>query len=248
VPAFVDLNADLGEGADGDEGLLAVVTSASVACGGHAGDEGTMRATARLAARAGVTLGAHPSYPDRAGFGRRPMELSGDELRLTVGTQVDAMVRAAAAAGVRVSFVKPHGALYNRAAADADTALPVVAAVADAGMALLCPPASQLDRAARRAGVPCFAEVFADRAYLPDGSLAGRELPGAVIDDPDEVALRAVELAVHGRIRAIDGSVLPLAGDSLCVHGDSPGALSRAVAVRRALEAAGVTVRPFVGG
>lgn len=241
----VDLNADLGEGAGTDRELLEIVSSASVACGYHAGDPVTMIETARLAGARGVALGAHPSYADREGFGRRALDLTPDEVFALVVYQVGAMVAAAAAAGTRLSFVKPHGALYNRAAADAAVAGPVVRAVAASGLALLCPGGSEMQRLASSAGVECFSEVFADRAYLPDGSLAAREHLASVMHDPEEVGARALRLVLDGQVVATDGSVLELAADSVCVHGDTPGALDLARSVRRRLEEAGIEIRPF---
>jgi UPF0271 protein len=246
IERSVDLNADLGEGGPADGALLEVVSSASVACGFHAGDPLTMVDTARRAAARGVAVGAHPSYPDRQGFGRRRVDLPADELYAIVVYQIGAMAAAAAAAGTSLRYVKPHGALYNRAAEDPLVAGPVVSAVASSGLPLLCPPGSQMQHAASRAGVECYAEAFADRAYAPDGRLAGRDFPGAVLDDPRQVAERAVTLVRTGRVAALDGSSVEVAADSICIHGDTPGALELAREVRRALEADGVSVRPFV--
>lgn len=245
--ARIDLNADLGEGGPADTELLEVVTSASVACGFHAGDSATMLATARRAAATGVALGAHPSYPDRDGFGRHDMDLPPDELLAAVAYQLGAMASIAATAGTAVRFVKPHGALYNRAATDPAVAEVVVDGVARAGMRLplLAPPGSVLSSKAGEAGITVYCEAFVDRAYAPDGQLIPRSQPGAVLHDPDEVAGRALELALHRRVSAVDGSVIELAADSICVHGDTPGAAAMAVAIRRGLEAAGVAVVPF---
>jgi UPF0271 protein len=241
----VDLNADLGEGGGADRELLEVVSSVSVACGFHAGSPLTMVQTARLAAARQVAVGAHPSYADREGFGRRPLTLPPDEMFAIVVYQVGAMAAAAAAAGTQLQFVKPHGALYNQAAVDPAVAEPVVRAVAAASLGLLCPGGSEIQRRAIEAGVPCFSEVFADRAYLPDGTLAGRDLPGAVLHDSQEVARRAVRLVVEGEVVATDGSIIEIAGDSVCLHGDTPGALDLARSVRRAIEDAGISIRPF---
>ena len=249
----IDLNADLGEGGPADHDLLQVVTSASVACGFHAGDPQTMVATARRAGAGGVVVGAHPSYPDRDGFGRRSMELDPEHLLAAVAYQVGAMVAAAATVGTRVGFVKLHGALYNRAAVDPATAEAVAEAVRVVGAAagrvlpLLCPPESELAARAGAAGLTVYVEAFADRAYRPDGRLADRSAPGAVITDPEAVAARAVELVRHRRVTAVDGTVIGIEADSICVHGDTPGALQLARAVRRALEDSGVAVRPFAG-
>lgn len=242
----MDLNADLGEGGPADPQLLDLVTSASVACGYHAGDPLVMLDTARMAASRGVALGAHPSYPDREGFGRRPMRMEADELFATVLYQVGAMAAAAAAVGTSLRFVKPHGALYNQAATDPDVAEPVVRAAASTGLALLCPYGSAMQRLGTTMGVRCFSEAFADRGYAPDGTLVDRSSPGALIDDPSEVARRAVRLAARREVEASDGSVIRVPADSLCLHGDTPGAVELARSVRRALEDAGMTLRPFV--
>ena len=250
----IDLNADIGEGGVADHDLLQVVTSASVACGFHAGDPHTMLTTARRAGAGGVVVGAHPSYPDRDGFGRRPMELPPEQLLAAVAYQVGAMAAAAATAGTSVGYVKLHGALYNRAAEDPATAEVVLEAVRSAAVTagralpLLCPPRSELAARAARADVTVYVEAFADRAYRPDGRLADRSEPGAVISDPGAVATRVVELVRERRVTAVDGTVLRMEADSICVHGDTPGALHLARAVRRALEDAGLAVRPFVGG
>jgi UPF0271 protein len=205
-----------------------------------------MVATARAAAGRGVALGANPSYDDREGFGRRPVEADPDDLFAAVLYQVGAMAAAANAAGSPLRFVKPHGALYNRAATDPAVAEPIVRAVAAAGFPLLCPPNSRLEEVAGRRGVITYAEAFADRAYASDGTLVPRTEPGAVIHDPDEAAARAVDLAVHGSITAVDGRKITVPAHSICVHGDSPGALDIVRSVRSRLEAAGVEVRAFV--
>jgi UPF0271 protein len=242
----VDLNADLGEDGPADVELLDLVTSASVACGFHAGSPATMLATARVAAARGVAIGAHPSYNDREGFGRRPVGAEPEDLFAAVLYQVGAMAAAARAAGSPLRFVKPHGALYTRASADPAVAEPVVRAAAEIGLPLLCPAGSRMEATARDRGVITYTEAFADRAYEPDGSLAPRTETGAVIDDPDEAAARAVRLAVHGLVMAVDGTEIPVPAQSICVHGDSPRALEIARAVRRSLTAAGVEIRAFV--
>jgi UPF0271 protein len=247
--AEVDLNADVGERdePDGrDDALLDVVTSASVACGGHAGSPAVMAELARGAAGRGVALGAHPSYPDREGFGRRPMRLEGRELARVVGAQVEELLAVAAGVGCRVRYVKPHGALYHAAAEDADVARTLARAVRRLGdLVLLLPAGSRSAPSLGRAGVVVAAEGFADRGYLPDGRLVPRGEPGAVHAEPAAVAAQALSLATRGGVVAVDGSWVPLAVDSICVHGDTPGALTLARAARAALEAAGVTLRPF---
>jgi UPF0271 protein len=243
--ARIDLNADIGEGAANDAELLGIVTSVSVACGAHAGDPTTMLRTAREAAGRGVTVGAHPAYADREGFGRRPLDVPTEELFAGVAYQVGAMAAVAEAAGTLVRFVKPHGALYNRAASDPAVAGAVVAAIGRLGLPLLCPAGSEMARMAERSGVTVYREAFADRGYQPDGRLVGRGAPGSLIGDPQEVAGRAVRLVERGTVIACDGSEIRVEADSICIHGDSPGAPVLAAAVRRALERAGVTVGPF---
>lgn len=240
----VDLNCDLGEGFD-DASLLPLVTSANVACGAHAGDAGTMAATCRAAAESGVAVGAHPSYPDRTGFGRQDMDLSDEALRATLLEQVEALRSAADGAGIEVRYLKPHGALYNRIARDPAQAAVVAAIAAESALPLLGPSGSEIAAAAEAAGVRFFAEAFADRAYTPDGRLAARGTAGAVITDPEAAGERAVRLALHGEVLALDGTPVPLLVDSICIHGDTPGAPAVAAAVRTALRAAGVTVTSF---
>jgi UPF0271 protein len=240
----VDLNCDLGEGFD-DDALLPLVTSANVACGAHAGDADTMAATCRAAVASGVTVGAHPSYPDRANFGRVDLDLADEELRETLLDQVAALRRAAEGTGAVVRYLKPHGALYNRIARDPVQAAVVAAVAVECALPLLGPAGSEIAAAAEARDVPFFAEAFADRAYLADGRLAPRGMPGAVIADPRLAGARAVALALHGQVPAIDGTPVRLAAHSLCVHGDTPGAPAVAAAVRAALQGAGVLVRPF---
>jgi 5-oxoprolinase (ATP-hydrolysing) subunit A len=230
----VDLNADLGEGVTDDPGLLAVVTSANVACGYHAGDVATMTAVCEEAARRGVRVGAQVSYADRANFGRVALDVDYDVLREQVLDQVTVLSRIATQAGTSVEYVKPHGALYNRVVDDAEQAR----AVLDGSWRLpvLGLPGSVLLEQAGRAGRAVWREGFPDRGYtggrVGDGRLVPRDQPGAVLSDADEIAERAVTLARSGAV------------DSVCVHGDSPGAVANARAVRAALEAAGVDVRP----
>ncbi|MBV9660261.1 MAG: LamB/YcsF family protein [Acidimicrobiales bacterium] len=245
----MDLNADVGEGCGDDDALLGLVSSASVACGFHAGGPATMLLTAQAARLRGVTVGAHPSYPDRGGFGRVDMDLPAEELAAVVAYQVGAMTAAAALAGTEVRFVKPHGALYNRAARDAAVAGAVVEAVGAAGgaqMALLGPAGSELVRRAQAAGLRTFAEGFADRAYAPDGSLTPRSEPASVLEDPASVARQALGLVLDGRVATASGATIELHVDSLCLHGDNPRALDVARSLRAALEEAGVAVRPFI--
>jgi UPF0271 protein len=248
VPS-VDLNADVGEGigADGDEVLLDVVTSASVACGVHAGDLATMRRTVGAAARRGVVVGAHPSYPDREGFGRRPMALSPARITEEVLAQVLALDAVARQLGTAVRYVKPHGALYHLMADDETCARAVVDAVRAVGdLVLLAPAGSGAVEVAGSMAVRVATEAFADRAYEPDGSLVSRDVPGAVITDPAIVAWRAVGIALDHAVDAVDGSTVAVTASSICVHGDTPGAAELAKRVRHALEEAGVRLVPFV--
>ncbi|BCJ71635.1 UPF0271 protein [Catellatospora sp. IY07-71] len=243
----MDLNADLGEGfgrweLGDDEALLDVVTSANVACGFHAGDAATMRRTCALAASQGVAVGAQVGYRDLAGFGRRFIEYELNQLRDEIIYQVGALQALAAAEGARVRYIKPHGALYH-AVAHVD---PIVDAARATGLPVLCAPGSPLATAAGDAVVPVYAEGFADRAYRADGTLLPRGKPGAVITDQEEVVARALLMAVDQRVIALDGTVLPHAVDSICLHGDTPGAVILARAVREALAHADVPLRPFL--
>ncbi|WP_371614865.1 LamB/YcsF family protein [Streptomyces sp. NBC_00454] len=250
----IDLNADLGEGfgrwtLTDDEALLSVVTSANVACGFHAGDPSIMRRVCELAAARGVRIGAQVSYRDLAGFGRRSMDVPAGELADEVAYQIGALEVFAKAAGSTVSYVKPHGALYNRTVHDAAQAAAVVSGVllaaGRAGLPVLGLPGSLLLAAAERAGLPAVPEAFADRAYTPAGTLVPRGEPGAVVHDPDAVVARAVAMAAGGSVVAAGGSRIPVAARSLCLHGDTPGAADLALRVRAALGAAGVRVEAF---
>ncbi|MEZ7004068.1 LamB/YcsF family protein [Streptomyces sp. AD55] len=248
----IDLNADLGEGfgrwtLTDDAGLLSVVTSANVACGFHAGDPATMRRVCELAAGHGVTIGAQVSYRDLAGFGRRAMEVPPAELAAEVAYQIGALEVFARAAGTRVAYVKPHGALYNRVVRDAGQAAAVVDGVLLAGGALpvLGLPGSRLLEAAGRAGLPVVEEAFADRAYTDEGTLVPRGEAGAVVTDPDAVVERSVELARGGAVAALSGARVRVRARSLCVHGDTPGAVELARRVRERLSVAGVRVVAF---
>jgi UPF0271 protein len=243
----IDLSADVGEGEVSDAELIPLMTSVNVACGAHAGDPETMRRTVELAARHDVAVGAHPGYPDREGFGRRDLALSDDELRETIRAQLAALDSIACSVGVGLGHVKPHGALYNRAAADPRLARSIAAIVLETlgPVVLVGLAGSALVVEGRAGGLPVAAEAFADRAYEPDGTLRPRSRPGAIHADPAAVARQAVEIARDGRVPlGADGS-LAVEADTLCLHGDTPGAVANAVAVREALAAAGVEVRPF---
>ena len=249
----MDLNSDLGESLGAwrmgdDAAMLDIVSSANVACGFHAGDAAGILQTLRQAAARGVVVGAHVAYPDLAGFGRRSMDLASAELQADVVYQIGALRALAAVAGTTVRYVKPHGALYNTIAHDPRQASDVIAALKalDPQLALVGLAGSPLLGWARAAGLRTVAEAFADRAYRPDGALVSRREPGAVLHDPDEVAERMLRLVTEGVVTAIDGSLVPLQADSICVHGDSPGAVQMARQVRARLEAAGVALRPFM--
>jgi 5-oxoprolinase (ATP-hydrolysing) subunit A len=253
MPAAIDLNSDLGEGfgvwrLGDDEALLRIVTSANAACGFHAGDPSIMRAVAVGAVANDVAVGAQVSYRDLAGFGRRPMDIAPGELTDDVLYQLGALDGLCRAAGTRVRYVKPHGALYNTCAVDDQQAQAVVRAVTeyDDTLAILGLPGSALLRHAERAGLTPVSEGFADRGYAPDGSLVPRTDPAALVTDADAVVERSLRLVTAGEVVAVDGSVLALAVASLCIHGDTPGAADLARRVRTALEAAGVVVRRFV--
>lgn len=241
----VDLNADVGEEAGHDAELMALVTSANVACGVHAGDENVIRATVRLARAHGVAVGAHPSFPDRAGLGRRPMHLPAGELEACLLEQVRLLVAVAGSECVRVGHVKPHGALYNMAAQDlalADVIARAVAAV-DPSMILVGLAGSRLIEAGRRAGLRTASEVFADRAYRADGTLVSRGEPGSVLHDSKAAAARAVAMAREGVVVSAGEVRVPIRADTICVHGDTPDAVHMAAAVRQALAESGVLVR-----
>ena len=244
----IDLNADLGEGGSGDAALLGIVTSANVACGFHAGDPAVMDRTVAAAARAGVALGAHPGYPDLRGFGRRPMSASPEEVETDVLYQVGALLAFARAHGARLVHVKPHGALYNQAALDEELARAVARGTARAGRDLILvglAGSQAMRRAAEAEGLRFAAEAFADRAYNDDGTLRSRGLPGAVITDPETAARQAVAIARDGRVRSAEGAEVRLRADTLCVHGDTPGAVANARAVGQALRAAGIALKPL---
>lgn len=249
----VDLNADLGESfaqwrLGDDDAMLAIVTSANVACGFHAGDPLTLRRTVAAAAEHGVTVGAQVAYPDLMGFGRRFVDATVEELSADILYQIGALEAMCRAAGSRVAYVKPHGALYNTAVHHEQHAQAVVEAVAayDPGLPILGLPGSVLLRRAQEAGLTAVPEAFADRGYTPAGTLVSRREPGALLHDPTQVAARMVRLVTDGVIAAADGTDVAVRARSICTHGDSPGAVDMARAVRAALIDAGVTVRSFV--
>jgi 5-oxoprolinase (ATP-hydrolysing) subunit A len=253
--ARIDLNSDLGEGfglwkLGDDEALLSIVTSANVACGFHAGDPAIMRRTCETAAARGVAIGAQVGYRDLAGFGRRFIDVRPDELADDIIYQIGALDAFARVAGTRVRYVKPHGALYNAIVHHEAQAAAVVAAVRayDSGLPVLGLPGSAWLRQAGAADLKTIAECFADRAYTPEGTLVPRNVTGAVLDDPRQVAERSVRMARGEPIEAIDGTPLTITADSICVHGDSPGAVAMAFEVGEALKANGIALAPFVEG
>lgn len=250
----IDLNSDLGESfgqwsMGDDAAMLDIVTSANVACGFHAGDPAGILRTLKAAAAKGVTIGAHVAYPDLVGFGRRNMDIASDELSADVVYQIGALQALATAAGTRVRYVKPHGALYNTIAHDSRQALAVIEAIraVDARLVLVALAGSPLIELARREGLTCIAEAFADRAYTPQGTLVSRREPGAVLHDAEQVARRMLRLVQSGDVEAIDGSITRVEADSICVHGDSPGAIQMAREVRQLLEQSGVSLQAFAG-
>lgn len=249
----IDLNSDLGEGfgpweMGDDAAMLEVVTSANIACGGHASDPETMFATLSMAAARGVVVGAHPGYNDREGFGRRVIPMAPTEIGRMVAAQVGALAGVAALAGAELRYVKPHGALANLAADDRAVADAIVASVAaqPGSLAVLAISGTELEHAARAANVEVFSEIFADRAYLPTGRLVPRSRPGAVLEDAEAVASRLVDFLKSGRMPVQGGAAIPLAAQSICVHGDTKGAVEMARLVRARLQEEGVNLAPFL--
>ena len=248
----IDLNADLGESygrwrVGHDSELLTLVSSANVACGFHAGDPLTLRDTLTIAAANGVTVGAHPGYPDLLGFGRRDIDASPAEVESWVLYQIGALRALAGAARTEVRYVKPHGALYNKAARHPPTADAIAQGVhlAGGGLVLLGLPNTEILAAANRANVRSAREAFPDRSYEPDGTLTPRSRPDALVSDPDECADRAARMVLDGVVRARDGTMVEIEPDSLCVHGDGPEAVPVLRAIRQRLEQSGVTIAPF---
>lgn len=249
----IDLNSDLGEGfgpwrMGDDTAILRLVTSANIACGGHAGDPATMVETLTLARERGVIAGAHPGFADREGFGRRLIPLTTREVEQLVATQVGALMGAAALAGTTVRYVKPHGALGNWAADERLVADAVVRATRalSGNLAILAISGTELELAAREAGLPVFSEIFADRGYLATGRLVPRQREEAMIHDADMAARRLVDFLSAGLMPTIDGEPIRLEAHSICVHGDSAGALAMASHVRTAIEAAGFHIAGFL--
>lgn len=248
----IDLNSDVGESfgpwpMGHDAAVMRSITSANVACGYHAGDPGVMRATVQLAREAGVSVGAHPGFPDLAGFGRREMKISPKDVEDLVLYQIGALAAIAGAEGIRLAHVKAHGALYNMAARDRALADAIARAVRafDSSLVLFGLPGSELLTSGERAGLRVASEGFADRAYEPDGSLAPRTEPGSVIHDPEKVVQRSLRMVRDGRVAARNGAELTIRVDTLCTHGDTPGAENLTRLLREGLERVGVTVAPL---
>jgi UPF0271 protein len=248
----VDLNADLGESfgfytLGDDVGLMATITSANIACGFHAGDPSVLRRTVRLAKVHGVAIGAHPSFPDLAGFGRREMHLPHGEVEDSVLYQIASVGGVAAAEGLRLQHVKPHGALYNMAARDRQLSGAIVRAITayDRTLTLFAPPDSELAAAAHECGLAVALEGFVDRGYDRTGHLVSRQSPGALLCDGRAAIEQALRLVKDGTVVSVDGTIVEMRIDTLCLHGDLPGAAARSAAVRSALEAAGIDVRPI---
>ena len=251
MPVAVDINSDVGESFGrwrlADEEILPFVTSVNVACGMHAGDPVHMDEIVRKASNLSLDIGAHPGFPDLQGFGRREMKFSPKEIEAYVLYQISALNGFVTSCGSRLTHVKPHGALYNMAVLDDKIARAVATGAARAArhLVLVGPPGSSLMLAANAVGLPWVAEAFADRAYNSDGTLVSRELPGSVIEDADQAAARVLDIVRKGTIRSIEGKDVPISVHTICVHGDTPGAVEMARRIRSKLEAAGVTLRPL---
>lgn len=252
IQRSVDLNSDLGEGFGAwtlgdDDAILALVSSANVACGMHAGDPHIMGRTFARAKELGVAVGAHPGYPDLWGFGRREMVFTAEEIEQLVAYQVGAALGLSRLAGHPISYVKPHGALAHLSQADATVAAAVVRAIAgvDRELVLLTFPDGHATRIAKESGLRTCAEIFADRAYTEEGRLVSRKLPGAILHNADEVAARVLRMVQAGAVETVAGNLLPMDIGSICVHGDSPGAIQMAAAIRQRLTEAGIAIKPF---
>lgn len=248
----IDLNSDLGEGygpwsMGEDQRMLSIVSSANIACGGHASDPETMFRTLMWAKENNVAVGAHPGFNDREGFGRRLIPMAPAEIGRMCAAQIGALIALASMAGTKVTYVKPHGALGNLAARDRDVADAIVSGArqVDPKLAILAISGTECEKAARSANIPVYSEIFADRGYLSSGQLVPRGQDGAMIHDPSEAANRLLNFFETGKMPVIDGAPIPLAADSICVHGDSPSAVKMAQELRRKLETAGVKVASF---
>jgi UPF0271 protein len=246
---YIDINCDLGEQAStvsgGDEALMPYITSANIACGQHAGDPLTIVKTICSAIRHGVSIGAHPGYPDRGGFGRRQMRMPGDELRAQILYQAGAVKSMAEAAGTTMRHVKPHGAMYNDAARDFEMSLVIAQAVRDldSSLILMGLSGSELIRAARQTGIRYASEVFADRAYNDDGTLVSRDIPGALLHDTDMMIRRVIRMITEKVVETISGMIIPIKADTICIHGDNETALEFVKKLAEALKAAGIIMK-----
>ncbi len=242
----VDLNCDMGEGCGSDSELMKYITSANIACGYHAGDKATMLRTAELAVEHGVRIGAHPGYPDRENFGRAPMKLSNTTIRELVAEQVDSMRTVAIAAGGSLAHVKPHGALYNQAARDAEISTAIAKGVRDVDAELIVfgLSASASIAAAQQIGLRTASEVFADRTYQTDGTLTSRAENNSLINDAGVAATQALDMVKYGRVRSVDAIMVKIVADTICIHGDGPNALTFARVIRSALEGNGIVIAP----
>ena len=245
----IDLNCDMGEGYDSDAAIIPYVTSINIACGYHAGDPATMRKTVRLAVDHGVAIGAHPSLPDRANFGRKVIQVTPQEVHDLVLYQVGALAAFARAAGTAVTHLKPHGALYNMAAKDAAIAQAIAQATRDFNPAcvLVGLAGSQLIKAGENAGLRTASEAFADRTYQADGSLTPRDSVDALIHDPAVAAERVLKMVLHGTVTSQQGTEIPLRADTICIHGDSPGAADMAKTIHERLKREGIDVKSMAG-
>ena len=245
----IDFNSDLGEGAGTDMALMPLITSANIACGGHAGNENTMRTTIELAIKNKVAIGAHPGYPDRERFGRVPMDIPARDLIESIRRQIDSLIAIASRMGTRVTHVKAHGALYNQGERDATVARNIIfgiqAATGGHELVIVAPPGSAMLQEASGMGMKVAREGFVDRAYEADGTLQSRSIAGSVLTDPADAVRQALSFVKNGGVTAVDGTFLKLAVDTLCVHGDTPGAPDIALAVRDALGKAKVKVAAF---
>ncbi len=245
----IDLNCDMGEGCGNDAELMDYVSSVNIACGFHAGDAATMRETAEIAVRKGVAIGAHPSFPDRDGFGRRAMNLPLDDVERIVVEQIKALRDICETAGVRMRHVKPHGALYNQAARDAELSNAIARAVrsVDRDLILYGLAGSALISEAENCGIRSASEVFADRTYRPDGSLTPRSDPNALIEETDAAVAQVLQMVESNTVTAIDGTVIPISAETICIHGDGKNALEFARTIHNKLVENGITIRPING-
>jgi UPF0271 protein len=247
---YVDINCDLGERDPGDntgndEALMPYISSVNIACGFHAGDPLTIEKTIRSAIRHGVSIGAHPGYPDREGFGRRPMKMSNEELRAMILYQAGAVKGMAEAAGGKMCHVKPHGALYNTAAKDFEISMVIARAVQDldSSLILVGQSGSHLIKAAREAGLACASEVFADRAYNDDGTLVARDIPGSVLHDTGDMIDRVIRMIKDKTVETVSGKIIPVEADTVCIHGDNETAPEFVKSLAEALKSAGIVMK-----